>query len=215
MPMVIGFVNSRERTMAKFKLRKGANVGGLAAETDPLLSKAFVDLGYLARVTCTDDPAFLIVGRTGSGKTALIQQIRGSSAQVSVLDPEELSMQYLHNSVLRTISSWGVNLDIFYKYLWRHVCILELIRTRYGDADDVPSRIHQLFPIAEIFKSDKKKARQMSQDYLRDYGEDYWVRTDTRIKKITKEFEEKFTADARVGVDWGRRFESRYEPRRN
>jgi len=179
-------------------------VGGLAAETDPLLGRAFVDLGYLARVTATDDPAFLIVGRTGSGKTALLQQIKASSAEVSILDPEELSMQYLHNSVLRTISSWGVNLDIFYKYLWRHVCILELIRMRYGDAEDVPGRIQQLFPIADIFRTDKKRARQVSQEYLRDYGEDYWVRTDTRIKKITKEFEEKFTADAKLGAALGK-----------
>jgi energy-coupling factor transporter ATP-binding protein EcfA2 len=96
----------------------------------------------------------LIVGRTGSGKTALIKQIKNASSDVSVLDPEELSMQYLHNSVLRTIASWGVNLDIFYKYLWRHVCILELIRMRYGDAEDVPSRIQQIFPIAQIFKRD-------------------------------------------------------------
>lgn len=186
--------------MPKFKLRKGLNVGGLAAETDPLLNKAFVDLGYLRRITATDDPAFLIVGRTGSGKTALIRHIKSSCAEVSVLDPEELSMQYLHNSVLRTINSWGVNLEIFYKYLWRHVCILELIRMRYGDADDVPSRIQQMFPIAQIFKRDQKRARQVSQDYLRDYGEDYWVRTDTRIKKITAEFEEKITADAKLSA---------------
>ncbi len=169
----------------------------------PALEQSISGLGYLYRVTDTDDPAFLIVGRTGSGKTALLQQIRASSAQVSTLDPEELSMQYLHNSVLRTISSWGVKLDIFYKYLWRHVCILELIRMRYGDADDVPSRIQQLFPISDIFKTDKKRARQVSQDYLRDYGEDYRVRTDTRIKKITKEFEEKFTADARLRAALG------------
>jgi hypothetical protein len=184
----------------KFKLRKGMNIGGLAAETDPLLSKSFVDLGYLGRITAPDDPAFLVLGRTGSGKTALIRKITDLSAEVSVLDPEGLSMQYLHNSVLRTIAGWGVNLDIFYKYLWRHVCILELIRMRYGEAADVPSRIQQLFPIADLFKRDQKKARQVSQDYLRDYGEDYWVRTDTRIKKITAEFEEKLTSDAKVGV---------------
>jgi hypothetical protein len=69
---------------------------------------------------------------------------------------------------------------------------------RYGDAEDVPSRIQQLFPIAEIFRSDQKKARMVSQEYLRDYGEDYWVRTDTRIKKITAEFEEKLTSDVEL-----------------
>lgn len=190
--------------MARFKVRKGINVGGLAAETDPLLNEAFVDLGYLDRLTDTNDPAFLILGRTGSGKTALIRQIRkASSSQVSVLDPEELSMQYLHNSVLRTIAGWGVNLDIFYKYLWRHVCILELIRMRYGDAEDVPSRIQQIFPLNQLFRRDERKTRQLSQEYLRDYGEGYWITTDTRIKKITSEFEQKLTSDARLAAAFG------------
>jgi hypothetical protein len=185
----------------KFKLRKDMRIGALAAESDDLLHSAFVDLGVLDTLLDTNDPRFLVLGRAGSGKTALLSRLRNKREHVSVLDPDDLSMQYLHNStILKTISSWGVNLDIFYKYLWRHVCILELIRMRYGEAGDVPSVIQQVFDFAQIWRKDERKARELSQEYLQRYGNDYWIRTDTRIKSITTEIESKLSSDPKVGA---------------
>ncbi len=81
-------------------------------------------------------------------------------------------MQYLHNSpILRIISSWGVSLDVFYKYLWRHVCILELIRMHYGDVGNVPSKLQQVFEFAQIWKNERK-TKEISRDYLQKYGND-------------------------------------------
>jgi len=188
--------------MAKFKIRKGVKIGALAAENDQFLDSAFVDLGLVDGLVDTLSPQFLVLGRTGSGKTALLERIRRNEDHVSKLDPDELSMQYLHNSSpLRTISAWGVNLEIFYKYLWRHVCILELIRMRYGDAEDVPSKIQQLFPLAQISKA--AKTREASQQYLRQFGDDYWIKTDTRIKNITSEIESQLTQDPKIAASIG------------
>jgi hypothetical protein len=122
----------------KFKLRKGVAIGTLAAENDTILNNVFVDAGYLDRLTNPQEGAFLILGRAGSGKTAIVRRLKETMGHVVQIDPEELSMQYLQNSVLRTVAGWGVNLEIFYKYLWRHICILELIRMRYGDSKEVP-----------------------------------------------------------------------------
>lgn len=185
--------------VAKFKLRKGISIGKLSAEQDQILKESFVDLGYLQRLLDPSDGTFLILGRAGSGKTALMRMIRERAENVSTLDPEELSMQYIHCSSLRTIASWGVNLEPFYKFLWRHVCILELIRMRYGDFEDVPSRIHQLFPIKQLFQRDDGKTRDISTSYLKEFGDDYWVKTDTRIKKLTTELEEQFHHDEKIG----------------
>jgi hypothetical protein len=136
--------------VSRLKLRKGARVGALAAEHDDLLSEAFVDLGHVNALIDGNRPEFLALGRTGSGKTALIEHIRKTAEHVSALNPEELAMQYLHSSpVLKTISAWKVNLDVFYKYLWRHVCILELIRLRYESGDDIPGRLSQIFDIRQ------------------------------------------------------------------
>jgi SpoVK/Ycf46/Vps4 family AAA+-type ATPase len=111
--------------LAKYKVRKGFSIGSLAAENDALLHEVYVDSGYMDRLCDPNDRAFLLLGRSGSGKTALLRQmaeIRGQDHVVQ-LDPDELSMQYLQNSVLRELTSWDVNLEIFYKYLWRHVCM--------------------------------------------------------------------------------------------
>ncbi|HZR29855.1 MAG TPA: hypothetical protein VFA71_13840 [Terriglobales bacterium] len=180
----------------KFKLKKGMSLGALAAEKDELLENVFVDLGHLEKLKNTSDPVFLIIGRTGSGKTALIKKLTGSVDNVSQLDPDELSMQYLQNSqILKTISSWGVNLEIFYKYLWKHVCILELIRLRYGNEGDVPSKLKQMFDFTQIWKKEEKRAQEISQEYLQKYSSDYWIKADTRIKSITNEIESKLTSD--------------------
>lgn len=194
--------------MPTFKLRKAKTLGALAAEHDELLQAAFLDSGYLETLLDPSAPQFLILGRTGAGKTALIEQIR-KRVGVGVVDPEELSMQHLQNStILLWLEKAGVNLDIFYKYLWRHVCVLELIRARYENENDVPASVSRLFDVSTILsarKREEKKKRERENDaktkaleYLNQYGAEYWIRTDTRIKRITEELEEKLTSDAKL-----------------
>jgi hypothetical protein len=184
--------------VARYKLRKGVAIGSLAAENDGMLSNVFVDAGYLERLSDASEGAFLILGRAGSGKTALIRKLKEQYKHVVQLDPEELSMQYLQNSVLKTVAGWGVNLEIFYKYLWRHICILELIRMRYDDANDVPSAMSGFLKFIDPNTREFQKTRELSRSYLLDYGDSYWVKTDSRVKAITSEVEKKLKSD--VGV---------------
>lgn len=72
--------------MSSFKLRKAKTLGALSAEDDGLLEQAFVDAGYVEALLDTADPRFLILGRTGAGKTALVRRI-GHQPDVGVIDP--------------------------------------------------------------------------------------------------------------------------------
>ena len=187
--------------MAKVRIKKQNSIGSVAAENDRLLDSTFVDLGYADKLSDTSSPAFLILGRTGVGKTALLERIKSSAEHVSVLDPEELSMQYLHSStILKTILGWGINLDMFYKFLWRHVCILELIRMRYGHEDDVPTTIDRVFNLGDLINRSRKKTKETSKDYLKKYAGDYWIKTDTRIKTIANELSVKLAEDEQIGA---------------
>lgn len=113
-------------------------------------------------------------------------------------------MQYIHGSaVLRELVSWGVNLEIFYKFLWRHVCILEIIRMRFGATHDVPPLIHRAIALVSTSRRDEQYAKEVAQNYLREYGEQFWVTADTRIKKIVDEIELKVKADDKLGVHLG------------
>jgi hypothetical protein len=187
--------------MAKLKLRKGVKVGALSAEHDELLSKVFVDVGHLMALMDGKRPHFLVLGRTGSGKSALLDEIKRKAEHVSQLDPEELSMQYLHNSpVLKTISNWNVSLEVFYKYLWRHVCILELIRMRYGNSAEIPWSISELYNLADIIKPGKKETKKLSIEYLDEYGGDYWIKSETHVKKITEKLTSRLAEDQGIAA---------------
>lgn len=184
----------------RYKLRKGVAIGTLAAENDTMLSNVFVDSGYVERLSDTGEGAFLILGRAGSGKTALIRRLKETKRHVVQLDPEELSMQYLQNSALRTVANWGVNLEIFYKYLWRHICILELIRMRYGDSSEVVGALGGILMFLDPFIRESQKTRDLSRTYLETYGDNYWVKTDTRVKAIASEVEKKLRTDAKISA---------------
>jgi hypothetical protein len=196
--------------MVSFKFRKAQTLGALAAEDDSLLEQTFVDYGLMASLLDPADPRFLVLGRTGAGKTALLRRIRQESG-VGCIDPEELSMQHLQNStILPRLVQAGVNLDIFYKYLWRHVCVLELIRVRYANEDDVPGTVSRLFDLSLLVNRRKREEKRRQNEtrtaalsYLESYGSEYWIRTDTRIKRITQELEQKLETDNRLAAQLG------------
>jgi hypothetical protein len=196
--------------LTRYRVKRGFSIGSLAAENDALLHEAFVDSGYIDRLCNPDDHAFLLLGRSGSGKTALVRQMIETRGQdhVTQLDPDELSMQYLQNSVLREIRSWDVNLEIFYKYLWRHVCILSLARLRYEDPSTLPNKISALAGFKEMFFGDDPKTREakkLAQSYISKYSDTFWITTDTKIKKIASEMETQLRRDSSVGARLGSR----------
>lgn len=95
----------------------------------------------------------------------------------------------------------------FFKYLWRHVCVLELIRVRYDKEEDVPGTVSRLFDLSFLVNRKKHQEQKRQQEtkataltYLESYGSEYWVRTDTRIKKITEELERALESDDRVAA---------------
>ena len=57
--------------MSGFRLKAGAKIGAIAAEDDEMLLDAFVNTGYLERLSNPLDRHFIVLGRTGSGKSAL------------------------------------------------------------------------------------------------------------------------------------------------
>lgn len=182
-----------------FKIKKNQNIGGLAAETDPLLGEVFVDTGYIEKLLDSKESKFLIIGRTGAGKTALLKQIETTSnIKVAKIEPEVLSMQYLYNSqVVGYLNSIGINLQIFYKFLWKHILILEYITIRYDSGSERNSITEKLMNKFSGGEPTVNKARE----YVEKYGKEFFIRSDTKIKEITEQFESKFTNDSNLKID--------------
>lgn len=173
------------------------SLGALDAANDQLLTEVFVDTGLLPRLRDSSDAAFLVLGRTGSGKTALLQQLGRDSEHCRALDPEALCMQYLHSSqILQYLTTLGINLDIFYKYLWRHVIVLELVRMRYGGAPEAPGLL------LKIFSRKEAKAQAVAADYFKKHDGEFWITSEACVRNVVEEL------DTRLQTEMGAGFSS-------
>lgn len=182
---------------SEFQFRKHDSVGSADAEEDAFLSTCFYDSGDLEAARNPHNFKRIVLGRTGSGKTALLRMLAQSEENHVWLEPESLSLQYLSNStILRFLSELGVNLDLFYRLLWKHIFAVELIKLRFRikTEDDKRSFLHRIYG---SFFGDKKKEKAVQ--YLTEWGEHFWKDTEYRIKEVTSKFESDI--NSKVGID--------------
>src|SRR5438067_10972513 len=79
----------------RFTFRKHASIGAAAAEEDArFLADCFVDNGDLEPLIDCSDRRRIILGRTGAGKSALLQKVVDQTGAI-VINPESLAFNYL------------------------------------------------------------------------------------------------------------------------
>jgi hypothetical protein len=174
---------------SQFKFRKYDTIGAEGAEEDgDYLSECFVDIGALEALKDTDSHRCIVVGRTGSGKTALVTRLEGSAEHVVRIEPDQLSLQFIANStIIRHLEELGVELDLFYRLLWRHVLVVQLIQLKYHirseqDRDGFLQRMRD-----KLF-GDKKKTAAL--EYLVQWGKRFWEDTELRVHEVTHTLED-------------------------
>lgn len=176
----------------KFKFRKHASIGASAAEEDhKFLSECFVDTGDLSTLADCTNHARIVLGRTGTGKTALINSLAEKENAI-VIRPESLSFNFLTRStILQFFLGVGVKLDLFFKLLWRHVLTVELLKRKYHINNDNAKKSF-LDKIKSIITRDKGKEKAI--EYLLRWGDKFWEETEYRIKEITNKIEDELKA---------------------
>lgn len=176
---------SKNKNPSVYKFKANDNIGVADAENDSrFLSEAFIDSGILDVMRKVDDPQSIIVGRTGAGKTALIKQLVEEEERVSNLELDMISLNFVaNNNVLNFFSDLGVDLDLFYRLLWRHVLVVEVLKLRYN-YDSIQTDKNLGF-FASIWEAFKHPSKRESMDYLQEYSESYWQDTNTNIKEVT------------------------------
>ena len=110
------------------------SIGAPDAEADrDLLSACFVESGALELIRNPSSHASIVVGRTGQGKSAVLLKLDEVEQNALEIKPLELAFRFVENStVIRFFEDAGVNLNLFYRLLWRHVLVTELIRKRFN-----------------------------------------------------------------------------------
>lgn len=191
---------------SQFKFRRNDQIGTAGAEEDEFLSTCFVDTGDLSLVQNVSDHRQIILGRTGTGKTALLERLREVKGEyVITISPENLALTYVSNStILKFFSDLGVNLDPFFKLLWRHIFTVEVLSTCFKHLGE-PQEKSLLDRIASMFSGNSRNDKEMKEaiKYLQEWGSTFWQETEFRVKEITKKIESELgaTLKAKLGTD--------------
>ena len=188
---------------SEFRFRRTDRIGAASAEDDAeFLATCFVETGDYEAIKDQGDIRQIVLGRTGSGKSALFQRLKRDEDRVISIEPHELALNYVSNSsVIRYFSNLGVNLDPFFKLLWRHVLTVEILR-RHFEAQGTSEGGRLWNFLSEKFSRQSERDKRASQavDYLRQWGEQFWVETEYRVKEITQTLEQKLAAELGAGV---------------
>jgi hypothetical protein len=189
-------------------LRAGLSVGETSAEEDEaLLSACFEDTGYLHELTSTSSPKCIVLGRTGSGKSALLSEIERREKNVIRIDPENLSLNFISNSdIIQFFEKLDIKLDVFYQLLWRHILAVELIKTKKQIYNEAASK-NWIGSLLSKFRSDPKKMRAI--EYLFQFGDSFWADTEARVREVVVNIENKLTDQSGFDVKaWNAKLKS-------
>ena len=123
----------------KFKFRKHSKVGAIdAIEDKTFLQDCFVDTGELSILLDTERPECIVLGRTGAGKSALLEMLKDNTDYVISLSPDDLALTYLsNNTALRFFMDLGIHMDLFFQVLWRHIFIVELVKIHFDTTNAI------------------------------------------------------------------------------
>lgn len=182
-------------------LKKGLKIGELDAEADiNMLRVCFVDNGALDRLLDINDHAAIILGRTGSGKSALLLQVKERSEHSRQINPHNISVRFLeHSNIIQFLDELEIKLDLFYKVLWKHILIVEILKLRYNISSEAEAR-RTVASICNRFLGDK--TRQKALDYFLEWSDKFWLEVDEQLKELT----EKFSRD--IKAELGAKYES-------
>ncbi len=189
-----------------FKIKKSFNIGSPDAETDDMLFDVFVKTETLKQIVDTSNQKSILIGRTGSGKSAIIKYLKKEYENCTEISPESMSLKFLTNStVLQHFKHLHINLNFFYKVLWKHVFIVELLKLYFNDEEryDISSNVFFKNIIDNIRKKTVKKnpRRKRAIQYLENWSDDFWKETEYRIKSFEDKVKENYTAQMGINIE--------------
>lgn len=148
-----------------------------------MLANAFFPNPDYETIASQADPSVLVVGRTGSGKSATFAHLQKEHpGKVILLNPENLPFPYLTNlDVIRQLTDLDVHLDPFFRALWKHVIVVEVLRHRYRIQDE-PGKWRVIEELKRRLRADTSRVQTI--DYLNEFGVRFWCETHERVRQI-------------------------------
>jgi hypothetical protein len=187
-----------EDSQEQFRFRERDRIGHPSAEDDELLLDCFVDTGTVDALAALEDRRNLLVGRTGTGKTALLRYLARKEHGAIELDPDSLAFHHVANSnAIPYLRERKVSLLPFFKRLWKHILICEIVRRRYRSEETLMERLMRfLKPEMRKQYADGK----FLADYFKQFDQRFWITTETQGLKVTKRLESEIATE--MGADF-------------
>jgi hypothetical protein len=188
----------KSQLVKKFKFSKYLEIGSPDAETDNFLEQAFIEKDALEALLDTNNQRSILIGRTGSGKSAILKHIETTESKVARIEPEAMSLRFLSNStMIQYFRENDVNLNFFYKILWKHVFVIELLRLHFSY--DNKRKNNWFVDIKEKFTKKHNPKRDKAFEYFEKWSNEFWLDTEVRIKEIENTVQKKFENE--LGID--------------
>ncbi|MFT9360056.1 P-loop ATPase, Sll1717 family [Acetobacter okinawensis] len=185
--------------MADIIFRKGFSIGQPAAEEDgQYLRVCFIDNGVFEIATDLDERKCILVGRTGSGKSAIIEKIISDKSNTIRLNPEYLSLNNISNSsIINFFEEAGIHLDSFYKTLWKHIFVIALIKKKYNivEEKDFARALHSLM---SLYRKDPVKDAAVQ--YIQQWDNSFWIDEEYRLQQLTNKVEKDLSASVDLNL---------------
>lgn len=192
-----------KKDQSEFRFRKTDTIGAVDAENDiEFLHSCFVETAEYEVLKDPSDIRQIILGRTGAGKSAMLERLKQEFPDnVIVIEPHELALAYVSNStVIRYFSDLGVNLEPFFKLLWRHVLTVEVLKKHLNTRRQKGKNLWETLKSMFTSHSRDDKARREAVAYLEKWGEKFWLETEYRVREITRKLEEQLTAELNTEI---------------
>lgn len=118
----------------EIRFERRMNLGTGTAESDgDFLSQCFLETPEFYTLRDFDDKKMILLGRTGTGKTALLKELSKGVGVSIEIKPDKFALQYVSNlPFIQELRSQGVNLDIYYKFLWLHEIMSRIIKEYFA-----------------------------------------------------------------------------------
>lgn len=182
---------------AKIVLRPGVHIGEPAAEDDEnFLRECFVDLPIVDQLRDIDSSKCVLLGRTGAGKTAILNHIEGASDNSIRIDPKDVSFDYIANSsIISFLINEGCDLSILFQLLWRHILFTKSIQCYFETQPLLEKAMQRVFD-----------SNNPAKKYYEKYADRFWLEHDEVLREISDGFERSVAGEikAALGSDFAK-----------
>ena len=112
------------------------------------------------------------------------------------IEPETMALTYLSNStILSYLEKLDIKMELFYKSLWKHVFVIELLKL-YSGSDQ--GKLDNLFDRFKNKFSGKDQSKKKALEYLSKWKDSFWQNTEYKIKEMESTVSEKLAE--RLGI---------------